>query len=307
MGAAAAWKRGSTWQTCKTSLGKRKEIFDAELWGVSGALKVALNTAGNQEAITIFLDSQAAIKKIRKSDGGAGQAVASQIHKRTRQLMDRGHTVEVRWVPGHAGVEGNEVADQAAKQAAEGRGRKAVEWSSIAHVRRKGTEALAAETKLWLQKRIDKRNARHERFYTPPRRKGIDHTLAKASKALTGRFLQLKAGHAVVGTYLYRIKAAEDESCGWCRNPRQSVAHVLLGCRRWRRERDVLRAALAKVNITWPIGPGGRWLADLMGTEKAVEPLLGYLKSTEVGRREGAAEGDRTWGERRDREGEEEA
>ena len=214
VGAAAAWRQSSTWQTCKTSLGKSKEIFDAELWGVSDALKVALDIARNQEAVTIFLDSQAAIKKIRNANSGAGQAIASQIHERTQQLIDRGHTVVIRWVPGHAGVEGNEVADQAAKQAAEGSGRKAVGWSFIAHVRRKGTEALAAETKLWLQKRVDERNARHGRFYTPPRRKGIDHTLAKASKALTGRFLQLKAGHAVVGTYLYRIKAAEDESCG---------------------------------------------------------------------------------------------
>ena len=44
-----------------------------------------------------------------------------------------------------------------------------------------------------------------------------------------------------------------------------------------------------------------------MKTEKAVEPLLEYLKSTEVERREGAAEGDEAWGERKDREGEEKA
>ena len=266
-----------------------------------------MNIARNQEAVTIFLDSQAVIKKIRNVDSGAGQAIASQIHDRAQQLISKGHAVVIRWVSGHAGVEGNEVADQAAKQAAEDGGRKTVGWSSIAHVRRKGTETLATEIKHWLQRRIDKRNARHDRFYTPPRRKGIDHTLAKVSKSLTGRFLQLKTGHAVVGTYLYRIKAAEDESCGWCGATRQSTHHVLLKCRRWRRKRDVLKEALAKVNINWSTGPGERWLADLMSMEKAVIPLLEYLKNTEVGRRERARERDESWGERRDREGEEEA
>ena len=54
---AAAWRQKSIWQTCKTSLEKSKEIFDAKLWEISDALKVALNIARNQKAIIIFLDS----------------------------------------------------------------------------------------------------------------------------------------------------------------------------------------------------------------------------------------------------------
>ena len=57
----------------------------------------------------------------------------------------------------------------------------------------------------------------------------------------------------------------------------------------------MLRVMLAKVNIIWPVRLRGRWLADLMRIEKAVKPLLKYLKSTEVGKREGAAEGGEAW------------
>ena len=175
-------------------------------------------------------------------------------------------------------------------------------WSFIAHVRRKDTEALTAKTKLWLQKRVDKRNARHERFYTSLRRKEIDHTLAKTSKTLTERFLQLKTSHAMIDIYLYRIKIVEDESCEWCRTSRQSVSHVLLKCRKWRRKRDVLRVALAKVNIIWSIRSEKKWLANLMRTKKAVTSLLEYLKCTKMRRREEATKDDKTWGKRRDRE-----
>ena len=44
-GAAVAWKSCLSygWNTCKISLGKNKEILDAELWGISEALRIALN------------------------------------------------------------------------------------------------------------------------------------------------------------------------------------------------------------------------------------------------------------------------
>ena len=46
-------------------------------------------------------------------------------------------------------------------------------------------------------------------------------------------------------------------------------------------------------------------LADLLANEKAMGPLLEYLKATEVGGREGAKEGELEWGRRNDQAGEE--
>lgn len=42
---------------------------------------------------------------------------------------------------------------------------------------------------------------------------------------------------------------------------------------------------------------GRRWLADLLANEKALASLLGFLKATEIGGREGARERRRrsTW------------
>ena len=48
-----------------------------------------------------------------------------------------------------------------------------------------------------------------------------------------------------------------------------------------------------------------KWLAELLANERAVGPLLSYLKDTEVGSREGAAEVTREWRQRGDQEGEE--
>ena len=75
-GAAVVWKKDSAqkeWQEQKVGLGVNKEIFDAEMWGISEAFKV-----GEQKTrqiwqpwiINIFCDSQTIINNLRKCDDG---------------------------------------------------------------------------------------------------------------------------------------------------------------------------------------------------------------------------------------------
>ncbi|ODM18571.1 hypothetical protein SI65_06443 [Aspergillus cristatus] len=117
-GAGLAWQEpGGTWKTREFPLGKGHEVFDAELLGAVQAVQVA-EKVGDQRPVTILLDSQAAIARLRHTQPGPGQALAIQIHAIAKRLRVQGRQLIIRWVPGHAGVEGNERADQAAKQAA---------------------------------------------------------------------------------------------------------------------------------------------------------------------------------------------
>ena len=60
----------------------------------------------------------------------------------------RGNTLTLRWVPSHLGIEGNEVADDWAKRAAEDQGdsvpRAYLRETSFAHMTRRVTEARTA-------------------------------------------------------------------------------------------------------------------------------------------------------------------
>ncbi len=86
---------------------------------------------------------------------------------------------------------------------------------------------------------------------------------------------------------------------------RQLVHHMYTKCRKWRRERRVLRKELRALGIGWQHRPEKIWVANPLANEQAVQPLLKYLKTTEVGGREGGAERAVEWEQRTYREGEE--
>ena len=69
----------------------------------------------------IFADSQAAITAIEKPKRQSGQEVIKRAldNLDSIKLQRPELTLQLIWIPGHKGIEGNEKADQEAKQAAE--------------------------------------------------------------------------------------------------------------------------------------------------------------------------------------------
>ncbi len=89
-----------------------------------------------------------------------------------------------------------------------------------------------------------------------------------------------------------------------CKEAIQSFEHLYPKCRKWRKERRKLVREQEKEGVIWQPQVERRWLAGLLANEKAVAPLLGFLKTTGVGGREGARERELEWGRRNDRAGE---
>ena len=84
----------------------------------------------------------------------------------------------------------------------------------------------------------------------------------------------------------------------------QTVEHLYTRCRKWRKQRRKLVRELGKEGVNWQPQVERRWLAGLLGDERAVAPLLKFLKTTGVGGREGAREREREWERKNDQEGE---
>ena len=105
--------------------------------------------------------------------------------------------------------------------------------------------------------------------------------------------------HGAIGAYL------ATPQCWWCGQAEQTVGHLYTKCRRWRKEKRKLIRSLYTDGISWQGRNERKGLAELLANERAIGPLLEYLKSTEVGGREGGKERELEWERRDDQAGEE--
>jgi len=108
----------------------------------------------------------------------------------------------MQWVPGHAGVEGNERADQVAKQAANktpGRGPREI---SLAFACRARTEAITTQKQRWLTKELSQRSQQGQLIYRPQKNWRLNPTAADAPKHLASQYFQLKSEHQPL-EYIY--------------------------------------------------------------------------------------------------------
>lgn len=100
-------------------------------------------------------------------------------------------------------------------------------------------------------------------------------------KLYASRFYQLKARHGAIGPFLKPIGAVESAECWRCGNVEQSVMHLYIKRQKWRTERQALKKSLAEMGIRWRKQTEKKWLAELLAKERAVGPIIAYLKDTE--------------------------
>jgi len=96
----------------RMSLPKQASIFTAELYAIHLALNLIPEL--HHRSYVIFCDSLAALQSLQ--DRYSPNCLSRKLQHRLHDLL-RTTTIELCWVPGHAGIPGNELADSTAKAA----------------------------------------------------------------------------------------------------------------------------------------------------------------------------------------------
>jgi ribonuclease HI len=220
VGAAVAWKEVDEWTGLKYRLGRNKEVFDAELFAILQATVLirdggAIMIGEGIQKISIFNDSQAALNRIQHNGIGPGQTWASVIIRNTDEIRRQNIQVEFRWVPGQAGIEGNETADKFAKDAAEPQNEAELRLvedrcTSLSHSRRCTTDAKWKRSGEWFSHKC-----RSKKYYRLDDQHTPNRVVAKTDKSTAQIYYQITTGHALIGPHLKRIKKSDDDTCWW--------------------------------------------------------------------------------------------
>jgi ribonuclease HI len=240
-------------------------VYAAELQGISLALEIAQTETDTDRKrnIVIFADNQAAIRSLTRPEGKSGAYIIKQIIQKIEHLQSKGHTIEVRWIPAHEGIEGNEAADSIAKEATGWRpgGTRGPKAKSPPEL-----YALKATLKMWARNTANKmwRNSwmkdtrgRTTFRYTPVPSKKVLRLHEERSKRASALLVQMRTEKIGLRDFLFNRKVPDiaDAQCS-CKAGRQTVSHILLRCGKLkdlRREelgglpgRSNLRAILSK-------------------------------------------------------------
>ena len=276
IGAAAVLYRGSAQpRHLQLHLGSDRQhiVYEAEVCGLLLALCL-IQASHFCATATIAIDNQAAIIGAAALRPPSCLHLWQEIGARATALRQRGTRLTLRWVPGHADVVGNEMADRHAKEAAEGK-------STIGNLPRTLTGALptnvaalkAAHTKrikAIQRSRITRDSPRYERFKDideEPSPKGYRALVKGLPRPMVAILTQMRLGHFPLNTYLHRIGRADADTCPACQEHRESLHHFLFQCHEHREARRSIPRRM-------------RTYADLLASREGLPHLFRYVKKT---------------------------
>jgi ribonuclease HI len=203
------------------SAGLRTEVYDAEIMGAVEGLRAAVNLpcASYSSGLVILLDNLAAASLLADGRPAPHKRELTDSFQRLSAQWDStpcilgSHTpVEVRWVPGHSGIAGNEAADKLAKKGA------ALDGSHIppspSYLRREAKQRTRAETRAAYFR--DAPQSYQDLGIQPHTKSGRTRE-HKLPRWVLGRLLAARSGHGDFAAYHERFRHEAylaDCSCG---------------------------------------------------------------------------------------------
>lgn len=266
VGCAAVWPITDGKRIARRALRPEAGIFEAEVQAIGLAAEMILESTETPTTIRIWSDSQAAVRAITS---------AKAVEPRVRKVQDdleraAGNApVEIHWLPGHEGVDGNEQADLEARAAA---------MQSIPRRERRGSRSpgyyrakIRRHALRQWQRAYDRGKATQLKATVGTTSVGQMHKVHRGlNRAQTSIITQLRTGHIALGGYLARRRVRETGRCT-CGHHLESVQHFLLSCSDWAHRRRELERR---------VGFRARSTRALLGSNKAeiIKAVAWYAK-----------------------------
>ena len=207
-------------------LGKYPSIFQAEILAIERCARTITNNNSRNKNITILTDSQAALKAL-KGYTVNHKCVLSCIE--TLNTLGLEKRITIGWIPGHTGVQGNEIADKLAKQGAATPLEGPEPGMGITHsfLKRHLKNIVIEETnKHW----INLPKLRQSKLLLRMQDKDRQAFCRKLSKQNLHLITRLLTGHNTLNGHLHKLGLHPDGLCRFCNLEMETSEHILMDC-----------------------------------------------------------------------------
>ena len=281
-GAAAVWPNRQQTESTYMGPATTSTVYVAELQGICIALAMVqadIRRGNSHRHLHIFADNQAAIRSVVRPEGHSGAYIVQQIVQKIDQIRAGGVTIDIRWICAHEGIDGNERADLAAKEATgwrsgDDRGPRAEPPAHLYPLRTTlKTWCKKTANQRWQASWTAERKGKAVRRHTPIPTKKILQLHAGLSKAESALLVQMRTEKIGLKDFLFnrRVPGFHNPRCH-CGGRRQTVAHVLLSCRHYK---DLRRQELGHL-------PGRNNLRAILSTRKLATKAIRFMEQTRV-------------------------
>jgi ribonuclease HI len=249
------------WKDCKR-LPDFASVFQAELVAINEALD-HINNAGIVVDWLLLSDSRSALQAIicRWNTN----EIVNDIQNKLLSIRTRGISVRLKWVKAHIGIDGNEKADELAKEGTlkeEVDSDCAMPSSLVKRIHR--DRALVEWNRNW---RTTQNGSWTKRFFPT-----VELRLKVKNLRLDFMTCQLMTGHGKNNAYLHRFKCKPNNTCHKCNRTEQTVAHLLFDCTSFAALRFDVVTEINRMNLNFStVG-----LKDILQNEEARELLFEY-------------------------------
>nr|AMS38355.1 hypothetical protein [Bactrocera tryoni] len=202
-------------------------IFQAEVFAIAKAAELASNAPAGNSRVNIYVDSQAAIKAVTSYRISARSVLGSRA---AVESVARSKQLHFYWVPGHKGIEGNEIVDEIAKNGVRLTSENVINIGKPMH-------CLYDDLDRSMVKKIKTRwNELPGCKTAKVMCKTVDRKYTKFLLALDRRdcrnMMGILTGHCLVATHARRMGLTDREDCRKCleQGTRETMEHLLCTC-----------------------------------------------------------------------------
>ena len=210
-------------------------IYGAELYGIGLALYLAIQHSPPGRKTVVFTDNQSAVQELRDPKNHSGQQYVKNIIQHLQTLREAGGQVWIQWVPGHKGIEGNEIVDELAKAATQPDNLRPPDLAQLRTSIKRGIKAKFKSrwAKSWKKALVGRKL--FELVETP--HPSTLNIYRNTPRALSTIIIRARTQAIGLKGYLGAIRMAPTRECE-CGMGIETVKHLVLSCSKYQQLRQ---------------------------------------------------------------------